>query len=183
MNKLILYFMLCSFSISAQQFKLTPTGFVSKEDTSKNYVVLQYDGKTQSEIYNDVLTALNAKYVSAQTVLSKVENRSITINARGQKVRRTSMHSFDNDYTIVLAFKDGKMKVEAPVVRLTSFAAGHLQEMHLTYGGISLNGSHFGIFKKSGKVKYKKTVEDLETFANDFIAQLHSNNLNRKESW
>ena len=183
MKKLILLiaFVLAT-STYGQYFELTSHGFKSDQDKTKDFVVLDFPEKKQSELYMEVLDVLNKKYVSANNVLSKVESQSITINARGKNIRRTSSHSFENDYTIVLAFKDGKMKIAAPVVNLTSYAAGHPQEMHLTYGGLSLDGSHFGIYKKSGKVKYKKAVEDLNQFANEFVLAV-LDDLKENDTW
>ncbi|WP_333662274.1 DUF4468 domain-containing protein [Chishuiella changwenlii] len=171
MKYLYLILLFSSFTFG-QKFELTSTGFVNAEDNSKNYVVIESPGKTQSELYKQTLIMLNKKYKSAKDVVSGVEPETITVNALAAKqIRRTGMHSFKNQYNVVISFKDGKIKVDAPTFELYTFDYGKKQVMMLD-GGFSLDGSYFGIYNKKGVVKIEKAVEDLNAFANSFVEDI-----------
>ncbi len=177
----LLMALVMSAFVFAQKFQLTPSGFVNAEDPSKNYVVVEFEGKTQSELYKQVLVMLNKKYKSAKDVISSVEPETITLNAVAIKpIRRTGAHSFTNKYNITLSFRDGKIKIDAPTFNLFTYDYGKKQEMYLT-GGFSMDGSSFGIYNKKGEVKIEKAVEDLNAFANDFIEEIKSSS--QKEEW
>lgn len=178
-----LFALFCTTFMFAQNFILTSGGFVNKDDPSKNYVVLEFAGKTQSELYKNTLVMLNQKYKSAKDVISSVEPETITVNAiASQPIRRTGMHSFTNHYNVVLSFKDGKIKVDAPKFDLYTFDYGKKQEMFLN-GGFSLDGSSFGIYNKKGEPKIEKAVEDLNSFANGFLEDLKSAQSKSSEEW
>jgi len=180
MKYLYLILLLSSFSFG-QKFELTSSGFVNAEDKSKNYIVIEETGKTQAELYKQTLIMLNKKYKSAKDVVSGVEPETITLNALAAKeIRRTGAHSFKNHYNIVLSFKDGKIKVDAPTFELYTFDYGKKQIMLLN-GGSSLDGSYFGIYNKKGIVKIDKAVEDLNNFANSFIEDVK--NASQKSDW
>ncbi|MEE3726187.1 hypothetical protein V2H21_12620 [Riemerella anatipestifer] len=183
MRKILLFACLSLFSGVAlgQKFQLTSTGFVNADEPSKDYVVVEFPNQNQETIYKKVLVMLNKKYKSAKNVISSVEPETITINAiSAKKIRRTGMHSFDNHYNITLSFRDGKVKVDAPKFELTTYDYGKKQEMYLQ-GGFSLDGSSFGIFKKDGTIKIDKAVEDLNSFANEFIDDIKK--ADDKDEW
>lgn len=179
--KKMLFFLLLSAFAFGQKFDLTSSGFVNADDKSKNFVVLEFPGKTQAELYKNVMILLNKKYKSAKNVISSVEPETITIDAiAANPVRRTGMHSFNNRYNITLSFRDDKVKIDAPTFQLTTDAFGKRQEMFLV-GGFSMDGSSFGIFNKKGEVKIEKAVEDLNQFANDFVNSIKESD--KKEDW
>lgn len=182
MRSFILFLLLYSGVAFGQKFELTAKGFVNSEDTSKDYIVVEFPEKTKEELYKQVLITLNKKYKSAKNVISSVEPENITLNAiSASRIRRTNSHSFENKYNITLSFKDGKIKIDAPQVDLYTFDYGKKQEMYLV-GGFSLDGSSFGIFNKKGDVKIEKAKEDLESFANSFIEDI-KNGINSKDEW
>lgn len=50
----ILIIALVSFAkAQIQTFKLTPFGFINSADSSKNYVVINIDGKSKAELYKN----------------------------------------------------------------------------------------------------------------------------------
>lgn len=164
---LILLFTVNSF---AQEFKLSPSGFVNPA-TEKDYVVLEFPNKTKEELYAATLKELYGVFKSPKTVLSELDNETITINAiASEKIRRTSFHKYENQYAISLAFKEGKIKVSAPVVHLTTYnPKGELQQLHVAAQGFTMTGLNMGVYKKDGNVKYPKAVADLEGFANNYV--------------
>lgn len=179
---------LIACNLQAQQFVLTPTGFVSSEDNSKNYIVLDFPSKSKNELYNMTLIYITKNYKSAKDVISKVENEVLTINAvSSAPIRRNSFQIFQNNYTVVISFKDGKIKIDSPVVNLTRFNDGKIKTLHILWDKtIPLDESHVGVFGKDFKLKSKKALEDLEYFANDFLNRINeglNNNDMIKEDW
>lgn len=169
--------------LQAQSFKLSPLGFVNAEEPSKTYVVLEFPEKTKEEIYKQVMFKLNKMFNSPKDVLSVLENESITINAIDSKrVRRTSMHSFKNRYTLTLEFKNGKMKINAPIFELTNYYSRGLQKLHLMYKGLSLGGENLSIYSKNGDPKRQKAITDLNAFANTYI-EVFKETFSKKEDW
>lgn len=60
-----------SFSASAQTiYSLTPKGLRPAEDLEQDFVVLEFEGKTQKELYSAVHSKLLSMYVSPKDVLS-----------------------------------------------------------------------------------------------------------------
>lgn len=67
---------LCYLFVNAQ-LVLTPQGFVSTNDTSKNYIVVSFDSIGQKALFDRALLYLNTIYVSPKNVLSLVDSTSI----------------------------------------------------------------------------------------------------------
>ena len=103
-------------------FELTSHGFVSTQDTTKLFSIYYYEGKSQSELYKKALVYINTLYVSPKDVISNVENETITINGVAKStIRQNSLSPrFDMNYTIVLMFKDNRIRIDAPTFRLSN---------------------------------------------------------------
>ncbi|MFS2666729.1 DUF4468 domain-containing protein [Candidatus Bacteroides intestinigallinarum] len=120
---LMVVMLVSSHNINAQNamdFKLQADGtFVNIAD-NKNFLVIPYEGKTQSELYLEILSSITKLYKSPKDVISKVENEIISIKGfcddciavktPGMKLR------FGMEYVLRFQFKDGKIRVDAPVV-------------------------------------------------------------------
>lgn len=166
-------------------FELTPNGFVSVTDTSKNFVVLDFDGKSQSELFKKFLITITTDYRSPQDVISKVENEVITINGIESKaIRRNKLgHNFDINYTVSIHFKDGKVKIDAPTFKLTTFT-DKLQTLHLNWTRININGSDLGIYGKKGKLNSEMAKNDLENMFNKLVDLLiRKDSSNGSDDW
>ncbi|MGB4776136.1 MAG: hypothetical protein WBP45_13235 [Daejeonella sp.] len=185
MKNLILLFTLILIAKSSfAQFELTPNGFVDKSNKEKDYIVLNFEGKSKVDLYKKSLVFLNKLYVSPKNVISAVEGEAISINGvEKNSIRRTGMHRFSNNYTVSFEFKDGKIKVNAPGFKLTSFAAGHEQTLYLVYSGFSIDGSEFGIYSKKGELKNEKAKNDLETFFNTYLTNLETELNSKSDNW
>ncbi len=70
----------------AQTMKLTPNDFVDAADESKNYVVLNFPGKSQQELYKAVLKFANSVYNRPEKVITKVEGGQIVLDAMEKQV-------------------------------------------------------------------------------------------------
>lgn len=184
MRKLLLFIFFAASIATAQtpQFELTPKGFVNAAVPGQDYLVYEVPGKEKAALYNSVLLYLHSIYRNPDAVLSIVENKMITVNgSASNSIRRNSMHVFDMDYTYVVHFKDGKMKVDAPGFELTTYT-GKRQELHLVWGW-SLGGDNLGIYNKKGKLKSEKAKADLEAYFNKDIAALFAAAAEGQEDW
>ena len=127
---LVTIWTLCLFSqtktLSIEQFYLTQNGkFLTKDN--KEFTIIDSLGKSQETLYNDFLVAITKLYMSPKAVIDKVENRIITIKwyspeAFNVNTGKKALGSFVIDhygvglYTLQFQFKDGRVRVDAPVI-------------------------------------------------------------------
>ncbi len=138
MKKLFFFFcLLCStILVNAQNkviFKMQSDASLKSED-GKDYIVVPFAGKSSQELFSMVNINVTTQYVSAKNVLSSVENEVISINGVGEgkieKEKKTNAHfkqrqpvspentsySFTFQYVLNFRFKDGKIRIDAPVI-------------------------------------------------------------------
>lgn len=171
---LVLYTVTC-FS---QNFALTKDGFVNSKDQSKNYVVIECSG-TQLDLFNKAKAYLTSIYRSPKDVLSLSSPDVITINAiESDAVYKKALGmiaiSYDMNYTIVIRFKDGKIRIDSPNFILSNYSGSKTVKLILRG---SANGG-FGsevinrIYNKKGKLKAKYAKKQLDKFFNSYLEEL-----------
>ena len=115
---LVICGLLMSMGLWAQvipdKFALQADGTMVAND--KSYIVVEFPGKTKSELYSDILVSSSAMYVSPKDVLSVVENESITINGYAKECLHYGMNIVSVNYSITILFKDGKIRINSPQV-------------------------------------------------------------------
>ena len=157
MKKTILLLMLSiSINIFAQdlpKLELKQTGIES--------IVVDVEGKTASELYNQALNWVQETYKNPDEVLkAKIENQKIRINGFSENswyIKSLGMKQYsDLSYSIEISFKDGKYKFEYAITKL------------------SKDGQKFGysypyFFKKDGSTRkfYKESVPAINNEMND----------------
>lgn len=163
-------------------FTLTPKGFVSTEDVSKDYIVLNIDVVSQADLFKKVLGYLHKVYRSPKDVISQIDNESITVNGvQDNTIRRNRFHVLDLNYTITYEFKDNKIKVNAPGFVITGYSDGP-QTLHLVANN-SFTGSSLGIYNTKHQLKSELAKEDLEFFFNKHISLLQEGLNSKGEDW
>lgn len=176
--------------VFAQNFTLTPDGFVSSEDASKSYIVIESEG-TQAELYKKVKNYLMKIYRSPKDVLSESEPDAITINGIEQDaVQRKAMGmvavSYDMNYTIGIMFKDGRIRVDSPSFSLSSYNGDKAVKMYLSGKSNGGLGSEVvnTIYNTKGDLKAKYAKEQLEAFFNSYIKDLKDGLVdNKDDNW
>lgn len=152
MKKLLtgIFMLLCACVASAQDpvhFSLTRTGsFVSQDGTG--FVVVPFEGKTTAELYNMVKNNIMSVYKDPKKVMSENENQTISVRGYGSIVYKTVTfipRVFEGHYTIVFKFKDGRIRVDAPVVD------DDLVESDGNLPSISLSSYCKNLFDKKGR--------------------------------
>lgn len=186
MKKSLLLLLFIPHIINAQ-FSLTKDGFVSTEDTSKNFVVYSIDDASKEKLYANVLKYLTTTYKSAKDVLSKVDNEVITINAMQPKYINAKTLKYDIRYTLTIHFKDGRIKIDAPEFECTTRAYNKPYRLAMSGSNAGLGSEVVnGLFKKDGEPGLKKTVIEIENFFNTLstnIAEAAEGNTNSNDDW
>lgn len=101
------------------EFKLQPDAtFVAPDGGT--YAVIEYEGKTAEELYSMVKSNVMTLYKSPDNVMSENPHISISIRAYsdgiGSKVVSFIPRVFTGYYNLIFRFKDGKIRVDAPVI-------------------------------------------------------------------
>ena len=186
MKKIILLVILAFPIMVKAQFSLTINGFVSSKDNSKNYVVFDYDSISKEKLYTNVLKYITYNYKSAKDVVSKVDNEVITINAFQPAQIKAKLTKYDISYTIVVNFKDNKIKIDAPDFKCTNNTRDKLYMLTMS-GSNGGFGSvvTIGLYKKNGEPSQKNTIDELELFFNDLCEKIRiaASGENSNEDW
>lgn len=181
MRKTLILFCFIALSVFANaQFLLTPDGVINESD--KDYVVYDFQGKTHQELYDAVHLYINSRYVNPKYAISVVKGQSITVNgvSEGAIYRRNLVtKTMDIDYTITFLFKDGKLRVNNPVInRLYIMLTGlSIHEIYIKSPSIMAES----IYSKKGKLLEEKTKNSIEKFFNGYIADIRES-INTKEN-
>ncbi len=171
MKKFFVFFIAISFSIvmnaqSVIHFKLKADGTFLTED-NKNFIILEYKGKSAEELYSFVKANVLKIYKSPKNVLS--ENQPVNLNIRALSEEFYSGYrlpggfvSYSVFYNLVFHFKEGRIKVDAPLL-----------DQYLNIEATALPGSKTfksyidNWFDKKGEPKSKK-IKDIEKMENLF---------------
>lgn len=149
------------FSIAAhgQFFELTPAGMINKADPTKSYVVLEFPGKKQQELFVAAKNFLVTSFNSGKEVMTVSEPDVISALA-------TMIFPFKHGmnyeaflkYKYSLTFREGKIKVDCLIVDtgLTDFRPKWA--LSLVRQGMTVDG----IFTKKGDVVSERSVIAIE---------------------
>jgi hypothetical protein len=175
MKKVMLFLLVLAVNLNAQSFKLTPKGFVDSSNETADFVVLNFENKSKKEIFDLVNAKVVSMFVSAKNVISYSGEDVITVNGVSTKdISFNSAFNYTMNYTIVLMFKDGKLRMNAP----------SLNKIAGTFGDVTnrkeliLQGNGGGmlpvqcVFNNKGELKRDKNKEELESFFNGFLEEM-----------
>ena len=168
MKKFLLLFIIVSISIcNAQKLTATPAGFVDLADATKTFLVIQAEGKTPKQLYENAIKFINTNYKSPdETIKSKSEGQFLKFETtapdfmyftNGVKIFVTAK------YTTELYFKDGKAKYEITALEMHTTA----DNKPVTFTAGSFDWS---IFSPKGVVKKESAKADLEKYFNGQVA-------------
>lgn len=162
----------------SQKFELTMNNLVNADDSSKNYVVLEFPDKTQAELFKASKLYFNTRYNNPKFVTSEVENEQIVINASAPSSAKIRAGiPFDINYNAAISFKDGKIKIDLSIkdferyIPVTKYGGGRERDGII---GFDIGLSKSGIFSQKGKLISEKGKETTENFANSFISDLRA---------
>ena len=110
---------LVSFAQNRVNFTLDNSCRYIISGSTNDYYVFQYEGESQSALFNKALIGVTKTFVSAKDVVSKVENSLISINSTYIiEYYLAGIVKIENhvNYIIELEFKDGKIRINAPTI-------------------------------------------------------------------
>lgn len=172
---LFLLFALISMNGYAQ-FVLTTEGFIN-DGTNKNFFVYNFDGRSANDLYTQAMIAVTSLYHSSNTVANKVEGEIININGSGTiQVKRLMTFDYTMDYNLIIKFKDGRIRFDAPIISEIYTYNGYGQKNVIALKGSNIKdlGTSVHIFNKNGKLKEPKIKSDIETYFNRMISEIIS---------
>ena len=166
---IILIFNLQSFG---QRLILTPEGLRDSSNIEKSYVVIEIEGKSAKQLFDNSKRYIIQTYKNPDLVQKwTIENEYIkfdtyvplftTINLGLSKLK------YDARYVTELSFKDGKVKYE--IINLEMKTDG--VPLNLTPKG-ALGG--WSIYNKKGILKLDNAKQEIETYFNEQIKSLTS---------
>ena len=189
----IITFLFCALSIHAQYFSLTESGLKPANGKDKNFIVIEKEGKSQKDLFNQVKNFITSSYVSPKDVISVNETEMITLNGISdgdvQCKKGFVMLPFRTNYTIVFMFKDGKIRINNPSINSMLAESETLGGQTGSFYQLTLSENdpvlsrreQIVVFKKNGKTT-KGAKESIETFFNSLIDRVINFN-SETEDW
>lgn len=175
MNKVLAFIMvLLPMLATAQTFTLTPQGFVNADEQTKTYVVVEMQG-TQAELYAKAKTAVTSMWNSPKDAMSYNEPDIIVVNGYSNNAAHFKKWGRDNIFGMVyrlqIQFKDGRIRIDAPVIGSLDYAGG--QGTMLIEAGDNSTSQHITrAFEKNGKVRFPEFNKNVEDYFNGLVATL-----------
>lgn len=171
MKKLYLILvLLISFNLNAQ-FEITPDNYKNADDSSKNYVVLDFDDMSQKELFTSVKSFITSKYKGIKfDGFNEVEYNQIVLDANfyDSDTKKLSWGSaLEVKNRIEVNFKDNKVRIKPKFVKLETPESNSPNDIRLNGGGLTSS-----IFNKKGKVRKKKMKERAEKSVNLFVEEV-----------
>ena len=179
----ILSVLFCAYGCLAQDyvsFNLQSNGTFVNPDGG-NYIVVEYEGKTASELYNMVKNNVMSFYKKPKEVMSENESQMLSIRGFQDKVWYASAY-FGAFYNLSFKFKDGKIRIDAPVIdsqlvrtsEYTSYSTRTTFPFSYIAKKVCKNESE-------KNVKRKKKVEDVVNFPINYLLGKIKESSNQEE--
>jgi hypothetical protein len=154
----------------SQSFVVTTTGLKDASDNEKTYIVLQMEGLTAKQLFDNAIKYVNKTYRNPKEVIKgKTDGEYLRINTYapdflfikngGVKV------PFVAKYTTEISFKDGRVKYE--IIELEMYNPNN--KIPLTFVG---GGLDWCVFNKNGEVKREGAKTDIETYFNSEVKRV-----------
>lgn len=155
---LALFFCMVSNAQGTVEFILTPDGYYKTEE-GQDYTIVQFDGKTAHQIYQELASNINSIYNKPSEVMNGVEDSSIKVRAYSNDLIRARAlglgQSLGGYYQLEFQIKDGRVRVSAPYIES--------KVGYMTPKGYSESNFRDMLkkhFKKDGTLKDGKRAED-----------------------
>lgn len=123
----LMFFAIITAGVSAQIdnnmcfFKFDSRGIYSAQDSNKDYIVYEVPTAKASDLKASVMSAISELYKSPKDVLTNLGDNIIQLETYASNVYSTKVKEdrYFNDisYSIIIQFKDGKVRYNAPNVK------------------------------------------------------------------
>lgn len=138
-----------------------------------DYIVKEFNGVDAERLYADAKNYIVSTFKSAKNVLSEsgeilsingVSNGDAYIKYMGTKLRLII------DYTLIVRVKDGKIRIDVPVINSIKTDTNPEQVVYVKKGSNSMRT--FYVYKKNGDIRYKDFEPTVLDYFNKFINNL-----------
>ncbi len=179
--------MIFFYSLSyGQTFVLTPNGLRDSLDTEKSYVVINIEGKTAKQLYDNAIKFINKTYSNPNFVIKgQTDGEYLKYDTHASdfiSLKNSFLTAkFDVDYTTELNFKDGKVKFEIINLDMNKRTQNGVNRLLLVGNMMSL-----GIYNKKGDLKKADAKIQIENFFNVQVNQLSialNENNKKTDNW
>lgn len=148
------------------QLKIKVGGMVF-EETNETYKVYTFDGLSAGELFDRCKNTLLSMTVDLDDMSSENKDKMIVVNGKSYgdcsyKYMGQTVLS-DIDYTIRIRFKDGRMRIDAPVFQKVT--SGNVL-VKFEKGGLMKDG-YGNAFKKNGEPRLKDLIISIENYFNN----------------
>lgn len=183
-NLILIYFITFSSIAFGQKLSVNPNGLRDEANTNNPYVVIEAEGKSAKQLYDNALNHINKSYKNPENVIKvKTEGEYIRFNTHVSSfifVNNAGVKIPINvNYTIELSFKDGKAKLEVVDLDMYSETGGY----KVLFTGGAFDG--YPIYNKKGELKRPDTKSDIETYFNSQIDSIKASllGISAKDDW
>lgn len=177
------------------QFKASKDGVITQD--GKNYHVVEIEGKTAKELFAAVEAYVLANFKNPDAVSNSQDGKMINIHGFFSKAFKCKKylgitHYADVDLNLIVYFKDGKIRFDAPIVNsmvCNTLKSGADMPCKIYFykggtGGQVISGE-INMFKKNGEVKDEFMVDEFNSFINELISDIinYVTNEDSNEDW
>ena len=172
MKKLLFLLLLCTISVQAQTFEVTPEGLKEKT-TGKDFAVIEAPNKTAAELYTAALKYINVAYKNPKEVIKGdvkddyLKWQTFVSNFGSIKNSFATLPA-DAKITVQLSFKDGKAKYEV--------IEQDIYPQNAEFNKVMFKGNKwkgFPIFdEKDNKLRQEAMKSAIEAYYNSQIAKI-----------
>lgn len=156
--------------VSTPKFTISTLGFSNTQNTSRPFIVFEFNSLDSSSMKAAVLSELSSMYKSPKDVISNIGDNIISIEGYATRVFKYNSYSCDILFTLTIEFKDGKVRYNAPNIKQMYVDSQIMGMMKLdttkTFSTIAENGN-------------QSIVAD---YFNSLITKLN-NAINNADSW
>ncbi|MCF3110751.1 hypothetical protein LL912_18350 [Niabella sp. CC-SYL272] len=172
--RLLLAIFILSLSESHAQFLLKPEGFATAR--GNEYYVVEVPGTTQQQLFEAVECRVKTGFGSFQDRIAAIPYGEIVFQATDRQALHYSGRSYDVTFQAGFEFKDGKIKVNAPVIKnIRSFNPMVDSVASVLFikspGPMIFQEWRSFVFDKKNRLKNRLLKETLELFVNKRLLQ------------
>ena len=174
---------MCCGTIFSQKLTVTSEGLKNSEEIEKNYVVIQMDGKTSKELYENAVKYVNKNYKNpTEAIKSTIENEYLKFETYAPNiiiVKNMIQIPYAIKFTTELSFKEGKIKYE--ILEINMFNPVNKVPLYFSGSGFS----DFVIFNKKGVLKRESTKNEIENYFNSQIISIKESltEVKKEDKW
>jgi len=184
MKKFVVIFSLFfSITVSGQKLVATASGLRDSSNIEKTFVVINVEGKTAKELYENAVKYINKAYRSADDVIKgKTEGEYLKFITTAPDF---AYYKFgfgkvfiDGKYTVELTFRDGKVKYEVIELLMFKLTDGFMNNYFF-------KDNLMGVFNSRLKLAKPELKTSLEFYFNHEIKSLTDalNEKHKNDNW